>query len=105
MLIPMAELQFLADTMRSAGAWCKGLALAARSRSLRRTSLMLAVVVLRLHGAGGDAVFEAMDSLYGHDAFLKEIDWLGPRVKAHLEGGLEKELEAEQVHNTGTNAP
>lgn len=72
MLIPMGELQFLADTIRS---------------------------------AGGSATFEAMDSLYGHDAFLKEVDWLGPRVKAHLEAGLEKELEAEQVHNTGTNAP
>lgn len=56
--------------------------------------------------AGGPrATFLEMDSPYGHDAFLKEYEWLGPRLRAFLEAGLEAQLEAERVHNTGHNAP
>ena len=55
--------------------------------------------------AGGSTEFMLMDSIYGHDAFLKEVEWLGPRVRAHLEKGLEQVLEEERVINTGINAP
>lgn len=55
--------------------------------------------------SGQRATFLEMDSPYGHDAFLKEYDWLGPRLRAFLEAGLEAQLEAERVHNTGHNAP
>jgi homoserine O-acetyltransferase len=54
---------------------------------------------------GGAATFMEMDSEYGHDAFLKEFDWLGPRIRQHLEGGLELELAGERDINTGLNAP
>lgn len=46
-----------------------------------------------------------MSSPYGHDAFLKEHHWLGPRLRAHLEGGLEQQLQAEAVHNTLSHGP
>lgn len=46
-----------------------------------------------------------MSSPYGHDAFLKEPAWLGPRIRYHLEGGLEEQLQAEAVHNTLSHGP
>jgi homoserine O-acetyltransferase len=51
------------------------------------------------------ATFLEMDSPFGHDAFLKEADWLTPRIRPFLERGLEAQLEAERLHNTGHNAP
>jgi len=63
----------------------------------------------------GSVVYDEMSSLYGHDAFFKELGWLvrpsplsppanlsviapgqGPRLRELLEGGLEKELESEE---------
>jgi hypothetical protein len=51
------------------------------------------------------ATFLEMDSPFGHDAFLKEAEWLTPRIRPFLERGLEAQLEAERLHNTGHNAP
>ena len=51
------------------------------------------------------ATFLEMDSTFGHDAFLKEFDWLSARIRPFLERGLEQQLQDESVHNMGLNAP
>jgi len=67
------------------------------------------------HADAASVVYNEMSSLYGHDAFFKELSWLvrnsqlsrpasarlsssslqGPRLKELVEGGLESELAAE----------
>ena len=56
-------------------------------------------------GVHRPAAFLELDSVYGHDSFLKEFTTLGPLIRNHLERGLEDELVGEQAHNTGLNAP
>lgn len=46
-------------------------------------------------GNAGHVQYEPMDSLYGHDAFFKEIGWLGPHLKSLIEDGMEEELRRE----------
>jgi homoserine acetyltransferase len=66
----------------------------------------MAMLADTINGEGNaNATFLEMDSAFGHDAFLKEAEWLGPRVRAHLEAGLEATLAQEAVINTGVNAP
>lgn len=60
---------------------------------------------MRANGSAARVEYAAMNSEYGHDAFLKETAWLGPRIRAHLERGLERHLEEERLINTGVNAP
>jgi homoserine O-acetyltransferase/O-succinyltransferase len=38
-----------------------------------------------LRDAGRDVRFEELSSVFGHDAFLKEFDWLTPRFRAFFE--------------------
>jgi homoserine acetyltransferase len=87
MLIPATELSSLAETINAAAA---------------------AAAPAASNGGGPrvpPATYLEMDSAFGHDAFLKEFDWLGGHIRRHLEAGLEAELEAEAQHTTGTNAP
>ena len=65
----------------------------------------LSMLADSINSAGGSTEYLQMDSAFGHDAFLKEVEWLGPRVRGHLERGLERLLEEESVINTGINAP
>jgi len=51
------------------------------------------------------ATYLELDSVYGHDAFLKEPGWLKQHLQPFLERGLEEQLAAEERHNTGDNAP
>lgn len=37
-----------------------------------------------LENHGRDVEIEVLSSIYGHDAFLKDFDWFGPRIKAFL---------------------
>ena len=39
-----------------------------------------------LESHGRPVKFEILSSIYGHDAFLKEYDWFGPRISAFLAG-------------------
>lgn len=39
-----------------------------------------------LESHGRDVHFEILPSIFGHDAFLKEYDWFGPRVRDWLKG-------------------
>jgi homoserine acetyltransferase len=50
----------------------------------------------RADGGSSSVVYDEMSSLYGHDAFFKELSWLGPRLKQLVEGGLESELQTEE---------
>lgn len=77
-LIPMQELQMLADTINT-----------------QRQD----------KGEEKNAHFVRIDSMFGHDSFLKEFDVLTKLVRHHLEKGLEQALAAEAVHSTGDNAP
>jgi homoserine O-acetyltransferase len=52
-----------------------------------------------------NAKFHLMDSVYGHDAFLIEYAELEKLVRHHLEDGLQADLQAESLINTGGNAP
>ena len=86
-LIPAAELRTLAEAINAGAAGRAGQA-----------------------GSGAQAAaplaeYAELDSPYGHDAFLKEDAWLGARVKAFLEHGLEAQLAAERGVNTGDNLP
>ena len=54
---------------------------------------------------GGSADFRMISSEFGHDAFLKEFDVMGPILRDHLEKGIRKELEREEVHTTGLSHP
>jgi len=75
MLTPAAEMEALAGMMRADG----------RPRQ--------------------DARFVQLDSWYGHDAFLKEFDTMGPLLQEHIEGGMEETLRREEVHTTGLSLP
>jgi homoserine acetyltransferase len=51
------------------------------------------------------AQFKEFSSIFGHDAFLKESELLGPMMREFLEAGLERQLADELVHNTDNSAP
>lgn len=40
-----------------------------------------------LFHAGKDCTYEELSSLYGHDAFLHQPRWFGPRLKLFLDVG------------------
>jgi len=58
-----------------------------------------------IRAGGGSARFKELSSEFGHDAFLKEFDAMGPLLRAHLERGIEHELGLEEVHTTGLSQP
>lgn len=95
LLIPAAELAMLADTINARTVED---AATGHSNGASADSSSRAISSKR-------AVFKEMDSLYGHDAFLKEQAWLGPQIRAHLERGLEADLAGERVHNLGLHLP
>jgi homoserine O-acetyltransferase/O-succinyltransferase len=106
-LIPMQELQMLADTINAthdgddgAGAGDGGAAAASAAAASPSPPPPAATGSPRR-----SARFVRMDSPFGHDAFLKEFETLAREVRGHLERGLESRLAAEAVHNTGANAP
>jgi len=94
-LIPPSELSSLADAMRrarSGGSGGTGDAQAGAGVASDRPE-------------AGRVRVEVLDSVYGHDAFLKEPVALAGLVRGHLEAGMDAVLEAERVHNTGGAAP
>lgn len=54
---------------------------------------------------GNPAEFVSISSQFGHDAFLKEFDTLGPLLRGHLERGIERQLDLEEIHTTGLSHP
>lgn len=54
---------------------------------------------------GGRAEFRSISSEFGHDAFLKEFDTLGPMLRDHVEKGIRQQLDLEEVHTTGLSHP
>lgn len=52
-----------------------------------------------------DCKYLLSDSIFGHDAFLKEFDWLTTRIRDHLESDLSSQLAAEALHTTGASWP
>ena len=83
-LIPMDELRTLADTINSQSS--------SSSSSTPSSSTP-------------QAQFVPIDSIYGHDSFLKDFDFISQHIRNYLESGLEEQLKAEAIHNTGSNAP
>jgi len=53
----------------------------------------------------GGAMFEELDSWYGHDAFFIQHGWFGPRIRSFLERGMSEELAAERRTTTGEHGP
>lgn len=84
-LIPMDELRTLADTINSQPS---------------NTPLLPSS-----ESSSIQARFVPIDSIYGHDSFLKDFDFISRHVRTYLEEGLEEQLKAEAIHNTGSNAP
>lgn len=101
LLIPARELQGLAETLASSRGKAQGMGTAAEGADASRAAAAGGAAA----GASGKVVCDTLSSLYGHDAFLKEPAWLGPRLRGFLEEGIEQELEGERVHNTLENAP
>lgn len=65
----------------------------------------LETLAASIRGGGGEAEFVSLDSHFGHDAFLKEFDRMGPLLREHVEAGLRDELALEEAHTTGLSAP
>jgi homoserine O-acetyltransferase len=95
-LIPAQELSVLADTINAA----------AQAQAEAQVEAQTAPSASAAHPAGGPAArFVALDSPYGHDAFLLEPEALGALIRSHLEEGLERDLAGEALHSTGVNSP
>lgn len=58
-----------------------------------------------MNSVGGSAEFVGIDSEFGHDAFLKEYQSMGPLLRKHMEQGLELQLEMEERVTTGLHHP